>query len=196
MYCTSFPLNNQQFGYGREPCQAVAPSIRHVLWRRRRCPCLWREPRRTIRIFIPPRPRCALRKRHTGTVHELDVKFNKVVRVLKILKIQDDHDDEMTRFYERLSKFIDDYTPDALESSEEWVTLMFLSCGASGYKWAFLSYLGTILKSSKLEVILPIVCMLPKVFQTHSIVIGAIKSNMSCGESTPSLTRMHVTGVA
>lgn len=52
-------------------------------------------------------------------MHELDVKFNKVVRVLKILKIQDDHDDEMTRFYERLSKFIDDYTPDALESSEE-----------------------------------------------------------------------------
>ena len=31
----------------------------------------------------------------------------------------------MTRFYERLAKFIDDYTPDAVGYSEEWVTQVF-----------------------------------------------------------------------
>ena len=44
--------------------------------------------------------------------------LSKVITVVD-LKFQDDHDEEMTRFYERLSKFIDDYTPDAAGYSEE-----------------------------------------------------------------------------
>ena len=59
--------NNYQFGDGWEPRPAFAPSVRDVLRRRRRRPRLRGEPRRPVRLLVPPRPGRALRQCHTGT---------------------------------------------------------------------------------------------------------------------------------